>query len=221
MRLADYANPDTGEAYPSMAKLVARCCISESTVHRCIQNLIDAGDIEKVSSGGFVNGRNETGRYRLRYTPESRRHTGSQVDTPPVSTCTETGSQNDTLTVLRERINTPPVVPQGGHTRNGDENKAKKKKLTVESALEDVRFDITLHQSLPFRTAWKRWLEHRLSHHKGPPTLQGLEEQMRKCARIGEQRAVAAIRHSMASNWLSIYEEKETAKRNTKPEPSL
>ena len=84
-------------------------------------------------------------------------------------------------------------------------SKPKKQKLTPESAIKLIPIDLTL-RNLNFLPVWQAWIEHRLSHPKGPPTLGALQEHMRICAQLGEARAIAAIRHSIAGNYLSIYE---------------
>jgi hypothetical protein len=87
----------------------------------------------------------------------------------------------------------------------------KKLKLSAELVFESVPPDLTLQSPL-FLKAWRRWIENRLQLPK--PTLGAFEAHMTICKRLGESRAIAAINHSIASSYLSIYE----PRRNQKPD---
>jgi hypothetical protein len=97
------------------------------------------------------------------------------------------------------------------HQKNSDsdffskERQKKKLKLSVDLVLGSVPPDLTL-QSPSFLKAWKAWVENRLQLRN--PTLGSFEEHMRICTRLGEARAISAIRHSIASSYLTIYEPK-------------
>jgi hypothetical protein len=86
-----------------------------------------------------------------------------------------------------------------------EQKKKKKLKLSVDLVLGSVPPDLTL-QSPSFLKAWKAWVENRLQLRN--PTLGSFEEHMRICTRLGEARAISAIRHSIASCYLTIYEPK-------------
>jgi hypothetical protein len=105
----------------------------------------------------------------------------------------------------------PPIVPLKGDGGVTSENgsKPKKEKLTVELVLSRVRPDLTL-QSPDFLEAWTSWVKNRLELPK--PTIGAFEEHMRICGRLGQSRAIAAIHHSIASNWLSIFEARSSEK---------
>jgi hypothetical protein len=90
-----------------------------------------------------------------------------------------------------------------------DAKKKKKLKLNVDLVLGSVPPDLTL-QSPSFLKAWKAWVENRLQLRN--PTLGSFEEHMRICTRLGEARAISAIRHSIASCYLTIYEPKSNYK---------
>jgi hypothetical protein len=81
----------------------------------------------------------------------------------------------------------------------------KKLRLSADLVLECVPPDLTL-QSPSFLKAWRQWIENRLQLRN--PTLGSFEEHMRICTRLGEARAISAIRHSIASCYLTIYEPK-------------
>jgi hypothetical protein len=85
----------------------------------------------------------------------------------------------------------------------------KKRKLSVDLILGLVLPDLTL-RSPSFLSAWQAWIENRLQLRN--PTLGSFEEHMRICKRLGEARAISAIRHSIASCYLTIYEPKSNYK---------
>jgi hypothetical protein len=95
----------------------------------------------------------------------------------------------------------------------------KKRKLSVDLVLGTVPPDLTL-QSPAFLKTWRQWIENRLE--LGKSTLRSFELHMATCGRLGESRAIAAINHSIASSYLSIYEPKSTKleKQSTKYGPT-
>jgi hypothetical protein len=74
-----------------------------------------------------------------------------------------------------------------------------------------VGFDATMLElpflSAEFGKAWGEWCQH-LREKKKPLGKSAGEKQLRKLASIGEARALAAIDHSITSNWQGIYEAK-------------
>lgn len=102
---------------------------------------------------------------------------------------------------------TPPS-PQGGTadvntsgTPNGSSGrKPRKPQYEVE------------HQSYPpsldtedFRAVWQLWTLHRIEIHK-PMTPLAASEALAKCEAWGRDRAIAAIRHSVANGWQGLFE---------------
>lgn len=67
-----------------------------------------------------------------------------------------------------------------------------------------------------FRTAWTKWVEHRAQIRKPVDELQA-QESFAELETLGVARAVAAIRHSIASGWQSINE--PTGKRAPEKKP--
>ncbi len=139
---------------------------------------------------------------------------------------------NTSVHLENERVSTegnpiPPNPLKGGSVRSFDilsehqknshnngvfsqeQKKKRKLKLSVDLVLASVPPDLTL-QSPAFLKAWKAWIENRLQLRN--PTLGSFEEHMTICKRLGEDRAVSAIRHSIASCYLSIYEPKQNQK---------
>ena len=59
----------------------------------------------------------------------------------------------------------------------------------------------------PFLSAWARWVRHRQEiRHPLQPTM--MDAQLRKLAKIGPFRAIAAIEHSVTNGWQGIFESK-------------
>lgn len=56
-----------------------------------------------------------------------------------------------------------------------------------------------------FQAAWNLWVEYRRQR-KPAMTLIASQQQLENLAEMGEQRAIAAIKHSIASNYQGIYE---------------
>jgi hypothetical protein len=83
--------------------------------------------------------------------------------------------------------------------------KTKTKSFTLQDALQ-MPTDLALSANPKFAQEWEKWLHHRFALKKsGPPTLQAVEEHLRKCKVLGPEKAIEAIRASIAANWSSIY----------------
>jgi len=78
LAIADCAN-DRGEAWPSMAALVGKTRLSERTIQRAVQTLVDLGELVAVIGGG----RGRTTKYRLptKAPADNPRHGDAVTDT--------------------------------------------------------------------------------------------------------------------------------------------
>ena len=56
-----------------------------------------------------------------------------------------------------------------------------------------------------FREAWGEWQQHRREIKKAM-TPTAARQQLAKLAEMGPQRAVAALKHSMANGWQGVFE---------------
>jgi len=93
LKIADNADDDGANAWPSIAHLASMCRCSESTVHRAIAELQILGELKvEPQAGGRLGARRDRApnRYRvvMRY----------QTDTP---SCDSAGSQSDTPLAAR------------------------------------------------------------------------------------------------------------------------
>ena len=69
-------------------------------------------------------------------------------------------------------------------------------------------------QTEAFKAAWGEWQEH-LKQKKKRPTRLASERQLKKLSEMGEGRAIAAIEHSITSNWQGIFESNSKANKPT------
>lgn len=70
------------------------------------------------------------------------------------------------------------------------------------------------------RAAWETWVAHRRELKAPEYTSQSLPEQLGKLASMGRDRALAALRHSIASNWRSVHEASGDVTRTSRPTPT-
>jgi len=73
---------------------------------------------------------------------------------------------------------------------------------------EDLPFD-----SADFATFWQNWNQH-LTEKKKPLKPTARKQQLAKLKEMGETRAIAALKHSMANNWQGIFEPNHSQARN-------
>jgi hypothetical protein len=213
------SSEEDGPCHASARYLAERMDLAEGSIKNLLSELTDKKYLFQLGSDGRQVWRcvspeisSNPGQYQS-WADDPRLN---QIVTPEVINSLPQKSSTDGPLYRRDtRREIPPIVPQGGRVDFSSENgsKPKKQKLTPESAIKLIPIDLTL-QNLTFLPVWQAWIEHRLSHPKGPPTIRGLEEHMRKCARLGQARAVAAIRHSIAGNYQAIYEPQSRANGN-------
>ena len=69
-----------------------------------------------------------------------------------------------------------------------------------------------------FRVAWAEWIAYRSKMH-GQWLPESAEKKLDSLAKIGPERAVAAIRHSIESSWKGIFESGESRRRHHGDDP--
>jgi hypothetical protein len=104
LAISDSANDDGSNAWPSIATIARKANVSSRTVQRCVQNLIELGELEVEFGTGRQSSRyrvimkrpDEQGRQIV--TPESpgEPDQGRQDDTPPLTNVTPLPRQDDT-----------------------------------------------------------------------------------------------------------------------------
>ena len=180
--IANYTDQDH-QAWPSVTTLVSDSGTSESTVRRSIQNLIGIGELAKIKEGGIFDNKHVSNTYRV------------SIRTP-VGVC-QTGSG---CLIDRDMgvTQTPDPIIRTNHIT--------KKKLSLDDCFAMPKSDLLFGCDSQFLQYWKFWVENRWQHKQGPPTLGALEEHLKICKSLGTKRAVDAIRHSVATGKMSIYE---------------
>jgi hypothetical protein len=118
LAIADAANDEGNQAWPSIATLKAKTGLSERTVQRSITSLVELGELAVQRNAG----RKGVNVYSVTMTPPSESHPGAvtprQADTPserrltPVSV-TPSPRQADTRTVLEPSKNRPGPRKRG------------------------------------------------------------------------------------------------------------
>jgi hypothetical protein len=78
--------------------------------------------------------------------------------------------------------------------------KTSKSRATLEESFHELPF-----QSNQFREVWSEWIQHR-KEIKKPLTATSVKMQLKEFSEIGEQRAIAAIHHSIKKGWRGIFE---------------
>lgn len=73
------------------------------------------------------------------------------------------------------------------------------------STKKEIPLPSELNSSLTFQVAFDSWLRHK-SERKQPYKPQGLAQLLKKLAKWGPDRAIAAIEHSLAANYSGIFE---------------
>jgi len=116
LAIADWADDDGGNAWPSVRKLAEKCLLSESTVHRIIRELSEAGqlEVERHQGGGVDLGpHHRPNRYRVVMTGGSGGMARDPLEAGTTACQIDTGSQIDTGPRLTPGVtgDTTPVSP--------------------------------------------------------------------------------------------------------------
>jgi hypothetical protein len=82
LAIADSADPETREAWPTVKFLAAKCRLSERAVSYATKKLVSIGEIEVLERGGRQGPRGRANRYRVTLTDHTQ---DLQVD--PITTC--------------------------------------------------------------------------------------------------------------------------------------
>lgn len=104
--------------------------------------------------------------------------------------------------LFADSINTVSIPDLSGLEGKGKEGnkegKGTRNKRVVEAL--PLPFD-----SPDFKLFWQNWQQHR-AEKKASLTPTAIRQQLERLAEMGEERAIAALKHSMANGWQGIYE---------------
>jgi hypothetical protein len=91
--------------------------------------------------------------------------------------------------------------------------KGKGKEIGKGTSKEEVQEEDLPFDSADFATFWQNWNQH-LIEKKKPLKPTARKQQLAMLKDIGEARAIAALKHSMANNWQGIFEPNQSQARN-------
>lgn len=206
--LADHADHDTHEAWPTVATIAWKAGISERQTQYCLRALERDGVIELTERESPHRGR----KYWINLQALKRKKRGVQFREGCNPDCTPMGA-----TQIAPK---PSVQPSFlGPSRAREEKELfpefeKRQRPKIDQAL-----DIPLPENLAtdrFRTAWMEWLRYKFVERKEPWTPTTIRKNLEMLRGWGEDRAVAAIEESTTRGWQGIFEPKtnQKGKRN-------
>jgi hypothetical protein len=197
LALADHADDD-GYCYPGLARIAAKCRISESTTRRCIAEMVERGELVVDQNKGAACNGGHTNRYRV--IVHNRPQISADVQggvsvTPPVTTVTPPSLSEPVKGGVTALTPKPSVEPSG-------------KPSAVSQALTSFLTKFIEMDTLDFAEAWDDWLVYRKKRKLKPYADGGLAT-LEMLSKLGPDRAIAAIHHSRSQNYQGIYEPRE------------
>ncbi len=198
------ADNETGIAWPSYERMGKVCGISRATINRCLTELLSRKLIEKADKQYFGS----STRYMIlapivaseaRLSESNSIISGTIEETPIVApeNCNRVSSE------------TPIVAPEA---REGNPMKVIQRRNTKSELFEDLPSERRSldtpsipFPSVAFSEAWRDWLQHRIEIKK-KLTPTSIKQQFRNFAEWGEERSIAAIRHTIGNGWQGIFE---------------
>jgi hypothetical protein len=204
--LASRADTATGIAWPQAATIASDCAMAKNTVWKTLRALEGRGLIIRV--GKPFQGSN---RYKIL--------------SPPIGA---NGIPIEGATSANEiPIEEPPIganeILQSAQmdsrqsaqmdSREGTPRKVHQRRFTNKGTLEKIDLPFPAPE---FAEAWKSWEQHRREKRK-PLTPTSTKMQFKEFVVMGEQRAIAAIHHSITKGWTGIFEANGNGTGNGKP----
>lgn len=181
------ADNDTGVAWPSYKRMTEITGMGKTTIRRAIEELERREAVRKIGKP-FAG----SCRYQVfpivppegqKETPNSS--TGGTIEAPPIVPSQTRNSS----------VSGSPIVPP-----EGQEGNPKKVIQLRESKGDDLPFS-----SDQFQEAWNDWKQHRIEIKKKLTPLT-TSQQLKKLSEMGEERAIAAIYHTIEKGWQGIFE---------------
>jgi hypothetical protein len=220
--LATYAD-DNGECFPSYAELVRVTGLSLRSVQRQLKE-IPSSELMIVERGRAVG---HSTKYRIMINC-------SQVDDSRAANCGQTDhsqngncSQTDHRTMVKNDVNYGqadhlttkelPIEPPTARKRAPSPSS-----VASESNRGSAAPTIPLLLQTPkFLEAWRKYDDYRQKGRaKKNWTRYAKEAAIEKCSKLGSDRAVEAIQHSMANGWDGIFEAKDNGRANERFDPN-
>ncbi len=162
-------------------------------------------DMHELQSGGVLTGDADQ-------LCRSGRCSRAQLDRSLVelrsTRAAEVSERNGVYTVINRRMKAEADLSKTraeAGSSGGSSTQAKKKQITDSDIEDEVK-----KSGEEFGQVWQMWLDHREQIRK-PCTLLAKHQQIQQLKAMGEARAIAAIRHSIANGWQGIFEPKAEA----------
>lgn len=187
----------SGVAFPSIKSAAKTCRLNKDTVARRLRDLVAAGWLERITRPGLPTG------FRITNSPEGIRSEGI----PPIrQEGISDGEGYPSKQVSPIRREGSGVIRREGSEGNpnkvihkGNPNKRARR---FDAASVELPFSTT-----EFREAWQSFVQHRIEK-RNALTPTAAKRQLAQLREIGENRAIIAIRHSVAQGWTGIFEPK-------------
>jgi hypothetical protein len=187
LRSADKA----GVAWPSYARIISITRLSKSTIRRAIDELKRRDLIVMI-------GKPFAGSCRYKVLPI----------VPPE------GQKEASNSSTREPIEPAPIVPPVTRNSPSSEPSIVPPEGQEGNPLKVIHLRVSNKEALPFssdqfQAAWNDWKQHRIELKK-KLTPTSTRQQFKTLEAMGEDRAIAAINHSIGNGWTGIFEPAST-----------
>jgi hypothetical protein len=207
LTLATYVH-DSGECFPSYAELVKVTGLSLNTVRRAI-SAMPANEMAIIEKGKAVG---RPSKYRIIINERSDANCAHGEHSSEPNCAHSEHSQNGDC-AHSEHTTMPKTEPNYAHggtltlqEHTIEQPKARKRASGSSSkASEDVPIPPQL-DTPAFRTSWDEWMDYRRQRKLKPLLPISQQKQFDELASWGQDRAIAAINHSIAKGYQSIYE---------------
>lgn len=173
-RLCQYADKESGEAWPGQDVWAEEIGVSARTLRRYIEELESSKLIEVVQRG-----QSETNFYRFLAHPLMSGQERSKVSSP---------DRSEVTTQDRSKVSGPLLI----------ESREENQRRESSEAVQSLPF-----QTKEFSDAWKDWLKYRRELKK-PLTPSTIKSQLKGLESLTESDAIAAIRLSIMKGWQGL-----------------
>jgi len=219
--LASRADPD-GFCYPSYRDLAKITGYSLRTIASAIKQ-IPGDELQIISAGGSLkDGERRSTKYRVLIGNRSKKCYGqaNQTVAEITTVSSDDRSKNCYPTVANFAADRSKFCSLTYQERTNERIAARKRAARSSSSGEQKVADPPIPPTLqtpPFVKAWADFDDYRRKGKaKREWTRRAQELVLQKCMKLGPERAVAAIEHSMINGWTGIFEPKQSANHKSK-----
>ena len=203
--MADRADSETGECWPSVAVIATRCEMTERAVYKQISALEKAGFITRRKRRGTSNCyvvTPQNGEQIEHATPERSSPRPCTTFTPerssPLNDVHPTPEQRSGLPLNDVHPTPEPRSPKPSRNHQG----------TINEPSQPLPFD-----SKAFAEIWQAWQRFRIER-KARLTPSTISAQLRMLGKLNEPDAIATIETSIRNGWQGLFPDRNTKKTN-------